>query len=204
MPDSIASPLFLETIRIEDGMAWHLDYHTKRLNQTYRAHFGSPKEIVLSELLTPPSDGLYRCRVIYGREVESIEYLPYTPKSINTISLVHCDDISYPYKYADRSALDALFASCGACDAVLIVKNGLLTDTAIANIAFLEHGKWITPEKPLLEGTTRNRLIDEGFLTPKAIRADEINRFDGFALMNAMIGFEIINPIWIKINKPQK
>jgi 4-amino-4-deoxychorismate lyase len=194
MPEPASDPLLLETIRIEEGSTLHLDYHNQRFNLVRKRLFSIHKPIDLADLITPPPEGLYRCRILYGRTIQKVDYIPYAPKSIRTISLVE-SDISYSFKYADRSELEHLLSLSPQSDEVLIVKEGLLTDTTVANVAFLEKGKWITPKRPLLEGTTRKRLLDEGFLTAKTIRSDEIDRFDGFALMNAMIGFKILNPI---------
>jgi 4-amino-4-deoxychorismate lyase len=194
MPEPASDPLLLETIRIEEGSTLYLDYHNQRFNHTRKRLFSIHKPIDLADLITPPPEGLYRCRILYGRTIQKVDYIPYAPKSIKTISLVE-SDISYSFKYADRSELEHLLSLSPQSDEVLIVKEGLLTDTTVANVAFLEKGKWITPKRPLLEGTTRKRLLDEGFLTAKTIRSDEIDRFDGFALMNAMIGFKILNPI---------
>ncbi|MEA3418385.1 MAG: aminotransferase class IV [Campylobacterota bacterium] len=197
MPEPASEPLLLETIRIEGGSALHLDYHNQRFNHARKTLFSINKTMDLADFITPPKENsgtLYRCRILYSRKILKVDYIPYTPKIIKKISLIN-SNISYPFKFADRSELNHLLASSPGSDEVLIVKEGLLADTTIANIAFLEKGKWITPKKPLLEGTTRKRLIDEGFLIPKTIRSDEIDRFDGFALMNAMIGFKILNPI---------
>jgi len=193
-----STPLLLETIRIEEGKALYLNYHNQRLNQSRKALFSIDTPIDIDSYLTPPSRGLYRCRVLYDREVQEIEYLPYRPKTINTIALVSAS-IDYDYKYADRRPFERLLEAHPESDEILIIQEGLLADTTIANIAFLKNGRWITPAKPLLHGTTRERLINEGFLSPAAIRKEDISNFDGFALMNAMIGFRIINPIWLGI-----
>ncbi len=192
------SPLLLETIKIEEGEALHLEYHNQRFNSSRKSLFGIEKALDLDSYITPPDHQLYRCRVLYDQEIQKIEYFPYQPKMIHTVTLLE-STIEYSHKYADRKIFERLLASSPQSDDVLILHNGYLTDTTIANIAFLENGKWITPERPLLRGTTRERLIDEGFLIPKAIRKDEIYRFNGFALMNAMIGFKITNPIFLGI-----
>ena len=191
------SSLLLETIKVEGGEAFHLSYHNQRFNRSRNSLFGINKPVDLSKYIRPPDNRLYRCRILYDQEIQKIEFLPYQPKPIQKIALIS-SDLSYPFKYADRTAFNKLLDASPECNEILIVQQGLLTDTTIANIAFLQEGRWITPECPLLEGTTRQRLIDEGFLTPKAIRADKIDSLNGFALMNAMLGFKIINPTWVK------
>ncbi len=180
---------FFETIRIENGEAYHLDYHEKRLNATIQYHFTTNRRLELAPLLSPPRKGLYRCKVIYSDHIESIEYFPYRPRSIHSFKLVHSDSIEYRYKSLDRSALDTLFARRGKADEIIIVQNGLLTDTSIANIALLYKNSWLTPQKPLLAGTTRERLLERKKLQVAQIEAKDITKFEKIAIMNAMIDF---------------
>lgn len=102
----------------------------------------------------------------------------------------------YPLKYTHRDHLNNLFARRELCDDVLIVKDGLLKDSTIANIALYIHGQWLTPKTPLLYGTTRARLIDEGLLLPAVLTPENIPKAQKIAIMNAMVGFvEIENGI---------
>ncbi|MDD2829187.1 MAG: aminotransferase class IV family protein [Sulfuricurvum sp.] len=178
----------LETIRCEDGVAHHLSYHQQRLDSTLQKLEYSTAYL-LSELISPPDERLYRCRFLYDNKGYTIEYLPYTPKPISSLRIVHNNDIDYPLKYADRTELNALFEQRGICNDVVIAKNGNITDTTIANIAFYINHQWLTPDTPLLEGTTRSRLVNEGkiFVAPITI-SDALNA-PRIALLNAMIGF---------------
>ena len=181
--------MFIETIRIENGKPAHLPYHQARFDRTRRHHYPKAAVIDLAAAITPPDiDGILKCRILYDREILKIDYTPYTPRPVRTLELVE-SDIDYAFKYADRAALDALFAQRGDADDILIVKNGRVTDTTIANIAFLKNGVWYTPDTPLLPGTTRARLLDEGRLTPVTVTPDVLDTFESFALLNAMIGF---------------
>jgi len=104
--------------------------------------------------------------------------------------------VHYPLKYTHRDQLNALFERRGACDDVLIVKEGILKDTTIANIALFLDGQWLTPQTPLLYGTTRARLIDDAFLIPAVLTPNDIPNAQKIAVMNAMVGFvEIENGI---------
>ncbi len=188
---------FFETIRVQDGQVFHLPYHNARLNATIEAHFAGTPKIDLKNYITPTKKGLYRCKVIYSNEIEEVAFFPYTPRRIQSFKLVS-SDIKYCYKYLDRSKIDALFAQKGECDEIIIVKNGLLTDTSIANIAFHYKNSWITPKNPLLPGTTRARLIEAKRLIPTDIAAKDLKKFDKMALMNAMIDFMIVEEFTIK------
>jgi 4-amino-4-deoxychorismate lyase len=189
--------MLLETIRCEGGEALHLPYHQKRLEKSSQL-LGIHKNYDLSTLIAPPDQELYRCRFLYDAKGYAIEYHPYTPKKISSLKLLTYDTIEYSLKYANREILNTLFEERGECDDILIVKNNYLSDTTIANIALYIEGKWLTPVSPLLEGTTRERLLDEKFLTLAPLTHEDIARASKVALMNAMVGFiEVENGIII-------
>jgi 4-amino-4-deoxychorismate lyase len=193
--------LLLETIRIENGDIYNLPYHQARSDRSRKVLFGTTDTLSLSSVIQPPSDGLYRCRILYGREVHSVEYTPYLPKKIQRLQIIS-SDISYDHKYADRSGLEALLQQCRDSDDILIEKEGYLTDTSIANIAFYNGKQWLTPETPLLHGTMRQSLIDSGFLQTAKIKKEEIESYSHVALMNAMIGFKILKGIDLALARP--
>ena len=181
-------PDLLETIKCLDGKCLHLDYHLKRLN-TSRRELGFHKPLELS--LEPPKIGLYRCRIIYEEDIKKITYLAYTMKLPTSFKLLH-SDIVYGLKYENREVLNKLFIQKEEADDIIIVKEGLITDTSIANLCFYDGEKWLTPTKPLLYGTTRQRLLDEKKIHAADISYTDIHKFSKIALMNAMIDFQII------------
>jgi len=186
----------LETIKIEDGQIMNIEWHNRRCNKSRLELFNEKKVLNLEEFIDPPKEGLYRCRIIYDKEINSIEYIPYTPKKIKSFKIVK-SNINYSYKYTNREELNKLLEN--AYDEIIIEKNGFLTDTTIANIAFYTGEKWISPKEPLLNGTLRERLLSENFLILKNIEKEDIQKYSHFALMNAMIGFEIQKKITIKL-----
>ncbi|RLA68239.1 MAG: hypothetical protein DRQ78_01590 [Epsilonproteobacteria bacterium] len=190
--------LLFETIKIEDGKIFNLPYHQARLDKSSKTLW-NPRDtnIILSSIIDPPKKGLHRCRVCYSNTLHSIEYIPYIYKEIKTIKIVSAS-IDYAFKYVDRTEINALLALHTQADDILIEKNGYLSDTSIANIAFYDGSKWFTPSNPLLEGTMRNKLISEGFLHTKKIKKEEINNYSQVALMNAMLGFKIISDLKIR------
>lgn len=184
----------LETIRCEAGQPKHLKYHQQRVDRSSKALLGTESAIDLAALLTPPSRGLFRCRVVYDHEIQQIEYLPYQKKEIRHLCVIP-SEISYSYKFEDRNTLNELLAAHPDADEIIIEQDGMITDTTIANIALYDGKRWVTPKSPLLKGTVRERLIEEGFLLPIDIKSSEINQYEKVALMNAMIGFEQLNPV---------
>jgi 4-amino-4-deoxychorismate lyase len=57
-------------------------------------------------------------------------------------------------------------------------------------VVFKKSGTWFTPESPLLPGTMRQRLLDKGLIKTEMIRKEDIETFECFKLINAMLGFE--------------
>lgn len=188
---------YLETIRIEEGRACHLPYHNQRMNET-RAHLGLSDGLDLEAVIGDVS--IYqqrtRCRIVYDTEIRSVEFFPYQIRSVKTLRLVEDNQVDYGCKYADRSALNRCFAQRGACDDVLIVQNGDVTDTTIANVAFWNGETWFTPSTPLLKGTMRASLLDSLQIQEAKIRVEDLSHFSRLRLFNAMISFgEIELPI---------
>ncbi|MEA1982295.1 MAG: aminotransferase class IV family protein [Campylobacterota bacterium] len=182
------SKKYLETIKAVNGEVYNLEYHQRRLENTLE---GSKKHTLLQSL-KPPSRGLFRCRVVYDKESLNVEYLNYSKRQVKTLKIVYSDDIEYPKKYENRDAIGELFALRGNCDDILIVKGGLVTDTSIANVAFYDGKRWLTPKRPLLYGTTRERYLKDDLLVEADIFVDDIREFTKVALMNAIIDFDII------------
>jgi len=188
----IHTPLLLETIKIEEGKIPNLSYHQNRCDQSRQTLFCSTDTLDLSSIIHAPKMGLYRCRILYAKELHSIEYIPYIQKEIHSLRVVS-SNIQYDFKYANRRSLDRLLELNKDVDDVILEKEGYLTDTTIANIAFYDGEQWFTPQTPLLKGTMRAKLIDEGFLQTKNIKREDLHRYSQVALMNAMIGFKILN-----------
>lgn len=181
---------YIETIRIEKGRLRNIAYHDRRMNEVRREVWGVDRSVSLETYIdASPYEERTRCRVTYGRDVESVEFFPYQIRPVHSLQLVRGGQIEYRRKRADRSELNALFACRGEADDVLIVRGGLLTDTSIANIALGDGTGWYTPASPLLEGIQRACLLDAGMIRPLDIHADDLFRFQKIRLFNAMIDF---------------
>ena len=179
-----------ESIKVENGRVFNLELHARRMNDARRALFGSADTIDLAGALSVPPDcraGLYKCRVSYAEGILGIVFEPYRRRRIERLKLVRDDDIDYRYKYEDRSRIAALLERKENCDDILIIKNGLVTDTSFSNVALFDGVRWITPAEPLLAGTMRERLLSEGAITEEEIRSGEIRKFQKVSLINAML-----------------
>lgn len=183
----------IESIKLLNGEFHNLFYHEQRMRNSLRNLFGVHEPINLKEFLNGfqfPKEGLYKCRIVYDDKSREVEFLPYAPKVINTLKLVDGGDISYEYKYEDRSELDNLYARRGTCDDILIIKDDQVTDSSFSNIVFKRNGKWFTPSSMLLSGTMRQYLLDCEVIREEKIRKRDISSFESFKLINAMLGFE--------------
>ena len=189
------SKVFLETIKAVDGEVLHVEYHQKRYESVLK-EFSIDEIQELKTFLNPPNYGTYRCRLTYDLSVSpqiiEVEYFEYKKRDISTFKIIFENDIEYSKKFTCRDKIDELFALKDEADDILIIKNLLVSDTSIANIAFYQDGSWITPKTPLLKGTTRQRLIDEGQLIEVDIKVQDIKKFSKIALLNAMIDFDIL------------
>lgn len=176
-----------ETIRVENGKAVSLRWHQQRVEQITSVELAP-----YIERLSLPSDGVYKLRIDYDTASGIIgsTLQKYEERRVKTLKAIRCDTISYPFKYADRQVLDGLRARRGCCDDVLIIKNAHVTDVTYANILFSAGGRWFTPSTPLLKGTCREKLLDEGVVTERLITEEEICCYDNAMLINAMLPFD--------------
>ena len=182
---------YIETIKAVDGEIFHIEYHQKRY-ESVLSSFGIDEYKNLSEFLDPPKWGVYRCRVVYDSKSISVNYYEYKKRDITRLKLIFNNEIEYRFKSIDREGIDTLFSQKDEGDEILIIKNLLITDTSIANIAFYKDGIWFTPKNPLLKGTTRERLLCEGKIVEDDIKVQELRSFSKVALLNAMIDFDVL------------
>lgn len=182
--------LCFETICVENRRLKNLSYHETRLNKTRRELWGYADAWNLNALLRVPDDvdeSMHKCRLAYSKEVDHIKWEPYSRREIRKIRRVYDDKIDYQYKYDDRDALNTLFLQRGDADEILIIKNGLVTDSNYCNVAFFDGTRWLTPASPLLPGTQRALLLDEGMIETAEIRESDIGKFSRIRLFNAMV-----------------
>jgi len=181
---------FIESIRFEKGQYQLLEYHQKRVNSTFQQFFPDTSPLKLRDVLPDLSHGeSHKVRVVYGRKVYNISQAPYQMAPIASFQLVRADTVSYNFKFHDRSQMDRLKEASRA-DEIIMVKNGLLTDASYANLAFFDGSRWFTPDTFLLNGVQRQYLIDTGQITEKPIRPEDLQHFEKFCLINAMLQLE--------------
>lgn len=182
---------YIETIRIEDGLPYLLALHQERMSRTCGEKGFPLPEIPCLTNLCPPElmCGMTKCRILYGKEgISDVSFSPYTPRQISSLRIVTAPaDLDYHLKQADRSSLEALLMQKGEADEIIILRNGLLTDTSYTNLLLHIGGELLTPRVPLLEGVQRRYLLQSGQIRSADLQIEDLKKAEEILLINAML-----------------
>ena len=144
-----------------------------------------PWEVLEADL---PNVGQIRLRVEYDPTgVIRVDARPYFPTAMSLVKLFETYT-EYPHKFADRTELESIYKHRGMAHDVLMVINGLVADTTTANVAIYDGTDWMTPRKPLLQGTCRARMIRQGLLKEADISEAMLRNAQSVVIMNALRG----------------
>ena len=164
-------------------------WHNQRFNSARSQLFGIDDVVNLRNYIQIPkafNNGVVKCRISYNYVIHDVEFEKYQLRPILSLKAIH-SDIIYDFKYKEREAINQLYALKDSCDDILIIKDGQVTDTSYGNVAFLAHGKWYVPDRPLLQGTRRMNLISKSKVTPISIRTNDLHRYSHISVFNALI-----------------
>lgn len=180
--------VFFETIKVLDGVFFNLPLHAERMKRTLAAFYPGLDIPDISTLHLPHecSQGLFKCKITYSDRIESIAYTPYERKHIQTLGIIECSEVTYPWKTCDRKALDRLLSLSGF-DEVIITCNGFLSDTSFSNIVLENKNGLFTPSSFLLNGTKRQDLLQKNVIQEKDIHKEDLYNYDRLILINAML-----------------
>jgi len=171
---------FIESIKVVDGVPQNLELHAGRASRTIYDHFGIrgglPMHEIMDEARRHPH-GLYKMRILYSKDIISINCVEYQPRNVRSLKIVDGGNIEYSYKYEERSSLNRLLEQKEECDDILIIKDGFVTDTSYSNIVFGKSGKLFTPKAFLLNGVKREFLLKSGVITQIEIRPSDISLY---------------------------
>lgn len=147
--------------------------------------------ISLSGLAIPENvdNGLWKCRITYAETIENVEFSPYFPQIAGTFKLVDAN-ITYPHKFSNRDEIDLLFSQRAEAEDIIIVVDGLITDSSNANLIFYDGLQWVTPSHPLLPGTMRAKLLDSEKIQEKEISRNDLFKYEKFMPVNALNPFD--------------
>lgn len=184
---------FFESIQLNEGQVYNLNQHQERVNKTLKGFDMPENTIELSEIIKTislPQNGLYKLRLSYGLNGNfHYEIQPYQYKKIVNFALVEIEGQEYDFKFENRDWINEVLKQSGK-DEVIMYDAGFVKDSSYANIVFFDGRQWYTPAEPLLEGTQRSKLLNEGIIQVKAIHIDELDSFHSFKLINAMLDWE--------------
>ena len=185
--------LLIESIKLLDGTFYNLSHHEQRMNRSLKTLCGVHDHVDLEVLLSKvdvPTQGLFKCRIVYDDTSREIEFQPYQYKKIQSLRVVEHDRINYEFKYTDRKLINRLYELRKDCDDILIVKRGFVTDSSYSNIVFRKNNHWVTPWSALLKGTQRQKLLEQNIIQEDDIRMEDLRTFQSFKLINAMFEFD--------------
>lgn len=181
----------LETIRIEDGVVKNIDYHQDRVNRSLLSIGYQGSGLNIMKIIDIPNEfinGVVKCRIQYGATDEySLHFIPYHKRKIDGLHLVNGNHLQYSLKWANRDDINKLMRAMPASEDILITVNDRITDSSYCNVAFKNQEGWITPEQPLLKGTQRHFLLDNGILKTGYILKSDLFKYSAIRLFNAMI-----------------
>ncbi len=197
---------FIESIKVEDQEIYLLEFHQKRVDQTF-AHFGKEGTIDLAKVykhLDHDEDGLFKLRLVYDLDKKiRTQMIPYAIPEIDDFQLVENNSYDYSFKFEDRKELEKMKMKSKA-EEIIIVKNNHITDTSYSNLLFLKDKDWFTPSTYLLNGVQRQNLLKHKKVKETEITLQNIKQFSHFQIINAMNDFDenFIYPLDRIINLP--
>lgn len=183
---------FIESIKVEDQEVFLLDYHQKRVNETF-AHFGKEGSLDLGKIfknLEHDEDGLYKLRIAYDLDKNyKTQLIPCAVPEIDDFQLIENNTFDYSFKFEDRRELEKMKMASGA-EEIIIVKNNHITDTSFSNLLFLKGKQWFTPSTYLLNGVQRQFLLKKGKIKETEITLQNLSEFSHFQIINALNDFD--------------
>lgn len=201
---------YIETLALR-GQALHaLELHLARVRRTLSRHSTphgrdshpllealEPQRILeqaqqkLGEKYHPLQS--YKLSYTYDAvQLISCHISPYQPKLWTSLILLNLPEgFDYSYKYADRRFFDQAHQGLPeTCLPLFLLPDGQLSDSSYTNIVLDLEGELLTPERPLLEGTERQRLIHSGQIRPAPLGTSELLAARKLYLINALMPLE--------------
>ncbi len=99
------------------------------------------------------------------------------------------ENFDYQFKYTDRLELEQLKQT--ACDEIILVNNGFISDCSIGNLLFLKQGKWYSPNHYLLKGTQLSYLLHEQKISLADIPVEALFDYEQIMVINALNPFDL-------------
>jgi len=105
---------------------------------------------------------------------------------------IDSSDLYLRHKTSHRDVYDRAVAEVpDGVEPILFNERGEITESAIANVVYRVGVDWFTPPvaSGLLPGTLREELVEQGKLTPRVLRVEELKSVAELALVNGVRGW---------------
>jgi branched-chain amino acid aminotransferase len=191
-----------ETIKTVEGQPWALSRHMRRaLNSARRNDQPFPNEELIrsavAETIVANRFPIGRLRLLFGIDGNlCVTHQEYFEVSTNAnLGILHSTEqsssrVEKRYPYTKNLEILTQAKNAGLDDVVIINRDGLITETAIANLIFEIDGSWITPplSDGVLPGVMRALLIERNGVVVRQIRASQLNEIgSGFVVSSLKI-----------------
>lgn len=182
--------LFFETIKVVDGEIQNLNYHLNRIYNTQTAHY---KKSNISEIekffeyFKHQENGTFKLKIIYSTTIKKTEITPYKLLIKNKLKFFEKSNLQYRFKFFDRSELVSIEKQLAENELGIVVQNQYLTDATYGNIVLWDGENYLTPNTTLLNGTKRQKYLDEGVIKIDTIKIHNLNKYKKLYLINSMI-----------------
>lgn len=201
----------LETLALRQGVFVNLERHLARMRGA-ALHFARPcAEAVLQQALESlrqaHGSGDWRVRLALDAagqvQTQAVALAPSaTPVRLQLASQPLANAVArgpwVRFKTSRRAHYDALQpADASVFDTVLYNEDGEITEGTRGNIALLIDGLWVTPPLScgLLPGVGRAVALDEGRVTERVVRLDDLPRVQDWAFVNSLRGW--LEAAWV-------
>ncbi|WP_457560711.1 aminotransferase class IV [Caminibacter sp.] len=186
----------IETI-LYDKELKNLDLHIKRAKKSaeyFKWKFDEEEWRKLNFKLRVES-GKWRVRITYNQTgIKQIEIFPIKKRHFQKFKVIEFNK-NYFLKKKNRKifpTLNSQLSPLNSFDEFILLKNNLVTDTTISNLAFFDGSEWLTPKYPLLKGTKREELLQKRLIKEANIHKYDLKYFKKIAMINAILGFKEI------------
>ena len=197
----------LETLRLENGVAWRVDGHLRRLARS-ASYFGyeriddmidAARQAIAEEAsanpvglfrlsLTAPFSGPPRARALHpGFASAGLRRLRLVRTPVDSTNPALYHKLTDRLLYSDRRDE----AGPDADDAIMVNERGELTETTIGNLVLELDGRKLTPALPcgLLPGVFREELLRSGEIAEAILRPEDLKRATRVWMVNSLRGW---------------
>ena len=191
-----ASGIF-ETIKTVNGAPIALGRHMRRaLESALVLGISLPsEELIRVELLRVLEENPHevgRLRLCFGHNLFHLSHEGYTelnePARVNFYSQTVIGEVHKLFPYDYRFALIQAANDEGYHDSILFNEKNEITETAVANLAFLISGEWVTPpiSSGILPGVVRAIAIENCGVKVRPIHVSEIPEVESGLMLSSL------------------